>query len=445
MNNLVFLDDSIINKEIAFVLGIEFKLVSKKSINKNELYYASNDKEKKLLESKGYKYKKNYIDFNYILNFLDKYNKNKKVFIRRKPLRDLGKINELPNKELYLSEMLIKALYSKPKDIDCNELDFRVQIDEYGNVWGCCPEWVSVPFGNILKDKNLYNSYRARIIKLSSLNKTFCFCDLKRCRWYNSKEIPSEKVKIDFKIIDVPEYVIFLTDNTCNLRCVSCRQKFYIAPKKQQKKTHLINEKILDTKWLDTATVMMAGQGEIFFSKEYLHLLDMIKHGKKLDVLSNGNLFDESKWKLITSKFDDISVSISMDAATKETYTKIRHGNFDKLVKNINMLGKYRKEEKFYYFKLNFVVQKRNMNEMIDFVKFAKKNNADVIHFMKMNYWGSMPYDEFKEQRLIIDQRYLDYDLYKILQDPIFKDKRVDISEFKNYIEESKKVYKDKK
>ena len=202
-------------------------------------------------------------------------------------------------------------------------------------------------------------------------------------------------------------------------------------------------QKVFETKWLDTATVMMAGQGEIFYSEEYLRLLGMIKHGRKLDILSNGNLFDESKWKLVTGKFDEITVSISIDAATKETYTEIRHGNYDKLVKNINMLGKYRKEGKFNYFKMNFVVQKRNMNEMIDFVKFAMKNNADVIHFMKMNYWGSMPYKQFEEECLIIDYKYLAYDLYKIFQDPIFKDKRVDISEFNCFIEESKKIYEE--
>ena len=26
------------------------------------------------------------------------------------------------------------------------------------------------------------------------------------------------------------------------------------------------------------------------------------------------------------------------------------------------------------------------MHELIDFVKFAKKNNVDIIHFMKMNF-----------------------------------------------------------
>ena len=455
MNNLVFLNDSIINKEIAFVLGIKFKSVSKSKINKKELYYASNTKEKMYLKSKGLKYKKNYIDFNYILNFLDKYNRKNEVFgridrlrktlfLRRKRfLRSLEKINKIPNRKLALSEMLIKVLYSKPKDIDCEEIDIRVQIDEDGNVWGCCPKWVAKPFGNILTDRNPYDNYYARMIKLSSINKTFCFCNLDRCKYYNSKEIPNEDVNIDLNVNDKPEYVVIMTDKTCNLRCESCRKKAYIASKEQKEKVRLINQKILDTKWLESATLFMAGEGEIFFSKSYLELLDTIKHGKKLDVLSNGTLFNEAKWDLIKNKFDEVTVSISIDAATKETYTKLRHGNYDMLVKNINMLSKHRKAEDFYYFKMNFVIQKRNMNEILDFIKFAKKNNVDVIYFMKLSNWGTMTDKEYKEASLIIDDNYLDYDLYKIFQDPVFDDKSIDISAFKPYIEESKKIYKD--
>ena len=447
MNNLVFLNDSIINQEIAFVLGIKFKSIPKEEINKNELYYVSNKKEKFYLKIRGYKYKKNYIDFKYLLDFFDKYNRKRDLSGRKdfhtknKLLRNLKKINKIQNRKLALSEMFIKVLYSKPKDIDCKEIDLRAHIDNNGNIWGCCPGWMSKPFGNLLEDENPYDTYHARMIKLSSINKTFCFCNLEWCKYYNSKEIPKEEVKIDFKVNKTPEYIVFLTDKTCNLRCESCRKKFYIASKGRNEKTQLINKKLLETGWLEKATINMAGQGEIFYSKNYLDILNSIKHGKKLDILSNGNLFDESKWDLVYNKFDDISVSISVDAATKETYTKLRHGNFDKLVKNVNMLGKFRKEEKFYFFKLNFVVQKRNMNEILDFIEFGKKNNADVIQFTKLNNWGTMTKKVYKEESLIIDDSYLVYDLYKIFQDPVFDDERVDISAFNSYIEESKKVY----
>ena len=83
MKNLVFLNDNIINKEIAFVLGMEFKLASKKRLKKSELYYVSNEEEEDYLESKGYKYEKNYVDFDYILDFLDGYNKKRDLHGRK--------------------------------------------------------------------------------------------------------------------------------------------------------------------------------------------------------------------------------------------------------------------------------------------------------------------------------------------------------------------------
>ena len=93
--------------------------------------------------------------------------------------------------------MLIKVLHSNPKDIDCEVIDTSVNIDETGDVWACCPEWVAIPFGNILRNMNLYTSYCTRIIKLSALNKTYCFCNLNYCKYCHSKEISKKKLMID--------------------------------------------------------------------------------------------------------------------------------------------------------------------------------------------------------------------------------------------------------
>ena len=36
--------------------------------------------------------------------------------------------------------------------INCKKLEDTCYIDKYGDIYGCCPVWVIIPFGNILKD-----------------------------------------------------------------------------------------------------------------------------------------------------------------------------------------------------------------------------------------------------------------------------------------------------
>ena len=280
------------------------------------------------------------------------------------------------------------------------------------------------------------------MIKLSSLNKTFCFCNLFRCQYFGSEFLNDSNFSIELNSLDIPKQITISTDKTCNLRCDSCRKDYYVPTKEEKIMSKTITDKLLLSGWLNKSTILMAGQGEVFLSPNYLKILkDPSVHGKIIKILSNGVLFSENKLNLLKEKFEEIHAYISIDAATKKTYSKLRHGNFDLLLKNLKMLGKKRYEgNKFKCFELNFVVQKDNMNEMIDFIKLAKEINADRVHFTKLNNWFTMTDEEYKEKCLIIDN-YLNYDLYKILKNPIFKDKIVDISSFTGYIENSKKHY----
>ena len=436
MKNILFLKDCFINREIAFVFNIPYKIADK--IDNNNYYFVLDDEDKKVLNNQGINYVKEYVDLDSLCNYLSRF--ERRNLYKRKSERDIDKINSIPLEDLFLSEMLIKVLYSKPKNIDCKEIDIQANIDNNGDVWGCCPGWVAQEFGNIIKDKDWYNNYYARIIKLSYINKTFCFCNLKKCKYNNYKEIELDENSVKFETDNRPKHIIISTDKTCNLKCNSCRKEFFVPTQKQKELTHKVTQKLLETGWLDEIPFMIAGQGEAFYSEEYLNLLKTDKRRNHIEILTNGNLFTEEKWKLIDGKYEKVSVSVSIDAAKKETYIKLRHGNFDALLNNLAMIAKYRNQLKIQYLSFNFVVQKENMNEMVDFIKLANMYNADVIQFTKLNNWGTMKEDEYKEKSLIIDG-YLNIELYKILSNPIFNDEKIDISSLKGYYEKSKEIY----
>lgn len=408
-------------------------------------------KEKKFIKQ-HFKYRKDYINISNLYKILNKgYFRKFEIstknlanicHIIRPKFTNMFFINQIPEKYLRTSEMLLKALNSPKKSIDCNNLERMCNIDSNGQIWGCCATWVKIPFSNLLKNKetDLYDNYAARIIKLSSLNKTYCFCNFNKCKYNHQKT--TENKELNTK--KYPDEITISIDETCNLKCTSCRKHYYKASKKEKFKQNLIVEKLKKTGWLDKSIITMAGQGEVFYSNIYKDILKSDIKRDTIKLLTNGTLFNKKNWDFISSIYKNIYISISIDAATKETYQKLRCGNFEYLKKNLEMLGKLRKENKIKEIQYNFVVQKDNYKEIPEFIKMAMEYNVDMIQFTKLNNWGTFTNKEYIEKSMLIEGKYLQYELYKMFQDPIFRSKKIDLIAFEEYINNSKDIYKDR-
>ena len=305
-----------------------------------------------------------------------------------------------------------------------------------------------MPFGNLLQDGNLdeiYNSTYARIVKLSSLNRSYCLCNLhsKCVRYKTITNLVSTDKKWEIGI--VPEKILVNFDPTCNLFCRSCRVEKYEMDDQTKQETTIVVTKLLNSGWLEkTKILQLAGNGELFYSPFYRQLLFSDLKRQQIRIQSNGTLFNEENWKLVADKYKMIDVSISVDAATKETYTKLRcGGNWHNLMKNLTMLSDLHRQKQIREFQLSFVVQRDNFREMSAFVKLGKKLGVDIVLFQRLNRYGNgRCTNEFLEQCLIIDNQYLDYELWSVLQDPIFKDSIVDLGQLQRYIDGSEKRYR---
>ena len=328
------------------------------------------------------------------------------------------------------------------ENVKCSLLENHMLINNEGDVLGCCGS--SLYFGNLLKDGNLdyiYNSIYARIIKLSSLNNSYCLCNLSEgCSCIT---LTLDKVNSNYDTPECPEIIINSIDNTCNLCCKSCRNKPYILDKKAHEKLNIIANKLNDSGYLNnTSTLIVAGHGEVLYSPYYRQLLESGLQRESIRILSNGTLFNETNWNWLKDKYKIIDVEISVDAATEETYKKLRGGNFTKLMDNLRMLGNLRHEGKIRKLIFNFVIQRDNFREMPAFVRLAKKLNVDSINFQHMNNFGNLTKKDFLQKRLIINNEYFVRELYEVLQDQIFQDPIVDLRIIQPYLDASKKFYK---
>ena len=92
-------------------------------------------------------------------------------------------------------------------------------------------------------------------------------------------------------------------------------------------------------------------------------------------IAKNKNLIDKIK-QLIPSW------SISIDASTAETYSKVRGGDWNALLQGLEYIKTLGRS-----LSLNFVIQKNNWHEIEKFAEFANEYNANV-QYSNLLDWG---------------------------------------------------------
>ena len=349
-----------------------------------------------------------------------------------------------PHFEYYTSngELFKKMIYTDSIEGKfCLEPFIYSNVQPYGYVYSCCPSYGYNKIGNILfkSPKKVWNSNAAKLQRLAILNKSFAFCnDNNLCPFMtNEKKSPLSKNRFkEFNIAKSPEKLYIAIDESCNLKCKSCRNSFYNAKGWDLKlRMHLAN-KLIRSNWCNNAKkLVIAGQGEVFFSKVYEKMVfhSKIRKRKEIEFLTNGTLLNKEKLDKVCNIYDNINICITIDAATKETYSKLRiGGNFDKLCKNLEYIGKMRKNGKVKRVEYLFVVQKDNYLEMPDYIELAKKYNADDVSFSQISDWGTYSKEEFKNISMIDKDGKPKPELKKVLENKAFR--KANISKFSNIL-----------
>ena len=301
------------------------------------------------------------------------------------------------------AKMFIDAVTSMPlRKVACRRPFRYVNVGVGGLLTHCCYNWLPVHIGNVLNDfANNYDTITSRIIRVSFMNQSYAFCNTVCCSYmtktrdklyYEKSEAIDEEVYMkEQNIADVD--VAF--DSTCNLYCESCRDKYIIDKSIEPIQ---IAERISENLLPEVQNLTVAGNGEVFLSKAYARIFDKTYPNTVLAILSNGNIFTEEKWKMIDGKFKDISLMFSIDAATKETYEKVRRGGkWENVMRGLLLASKLRKEGRIRRFIMRFVVSNRNYMEMPGFVKLGIELGCDSVNFSKIENWGTFSESEFEE------------------------------------------------
>ncbi len=300
--------------------------------------------------------------------------------------------------------------------------------------------WAYNRAGNLLfkSADRIWNSNAAKIVRLSIINKTYAFCDKVRCSHIKEELKIDDSRFDDLYCSDNPSEVYVSIDKSCNLHCKSCRNNQFTAKGISAIKPRLLARKLIKSNWTrKSERLILAGQGEVFFSKIYKNMLyeSEITKRDSIEILTNGTLMTKDNLDRLCTTYNNVKFYITVDAATEETYKKLRAGgNFNFLMKNLEYLSTLRKQNKVSRVELHFVVQKGNYKEMVDFVKLNNKLHFDKVHFMQIANWGTYTDKEFAEVSMIQKNGMPKKELAAVLKHPLIKESLYEYSNISKFI-----------
>lgn len=335
------------------------------------------------------------------------------------------------------SELLRATIFDRHSYIlNCRTPLNHMELLTEGEMYCCCSTFMrslgNVSNGGIL---TIWNSIKHKILCLSVVNRSYTFCNKAMCPLLFGKEqkLADTVDSGDYPVMkSAPSVSAIGFDHTCNLKCETCREEIRIARGAEKEKmleyARMTVEEILPK----TDFLVMAGDGEVFASEAYKAVykspgMDNVSY---IRLLSNGTLFNPKNWEEFKqNKHGKIMLTASVDAASKETYESIRrNGKFDVLKSNMAFAGELRKKGELSYFRMNFVVQRKNYKEMPDFVRWGIEIGADEVFFTKILNWGTYSADEFEEISMMeTDGITPKKELRQILDNPLMKNPIVDL------------------
>jgi MoaA/NifB/PqqE/SkfB family radical SAM enzyme len=313
----------------------------------------------------------------------------------------------------------------------------------------CCPTWLRKDLfypttDRINYDYDVWNSSTAQEIRKSVSDGSYKYCDKVACPHLNTliktgrntgmfarmdkpttHEIKYERnqqfhfpftdvdgITIDGEVIvkSTPGSINFTFDDSCNLRCPSCRVGTIMAKPEEVVKIDKIIDFINNNYAKDCRKITITGSGDPFASKSFRRFLFEFNPNKwqslkKIYLVTNGILFNQKNWNLLTKVKPYITdVEISIDAGTKDTYeNKTRlGGNWDVLIENLKFVSQIKTIKNL---RISFIVQKDNYKEMArgayiisslfaDRIKNSGLHEYTTLYFGRIAQWSHMTEEE---------------------------------------------------
>ena len=276
----------------------------------------------------------------------------------------------------------------------CNAPSRQLVIDWKGDCFVCsCEAWLPVSVGQISNFDSLasvWNSSTALALQADIDSGAYTHCAVDRCGvLYNN-------------IIQDPYLISINVDESCNLRCPSCRRDNIMlssGPEYERKLAEVNHIVDLLEQFEEPAHIVMSGNGDPLASAIMRPLIHRFRprNNQTIRLFTNGLLM---KKQLTDSTIIDhiTQYFISIDAGSKEVYERVRlGGKWEQLIDNLKFLQSIASSNRAEVL-LKFVLQKDNYNDMKNFADLCIATGFQGV-INRLEDWGT--WDTFQLQDVI--------------------------------------------
>lgn len=194
-------------------------------------------------------------------------------------------------------------------------------------------------------------------------------------------------IKLLYWLEPYPSFLEVEVTTRCPLKCIICERTYWQEPNRDMSLQEFkgIIDQFPGLKWMG-----LTGIGESFANKDFLDMLRYVK-GKNIfvELYDNFFLIDERIGREIIKMGVD-KFFISLDAATKETYEKIRVGSdFGKVLDHLRAFFRVKKELKAHFPEVSFhyIVNSLNLGEIPQYIELVRSlvpEGRPTVQFTRM-------------------------------------------------------------
>jgi hypothetical protein len=323
----------------------------------------------------------------------------------------------------------------------CDKPFEHLEITPNGDCVLCCPAWLSNLIGNIYEDSvlNIWNGDKANLIRQTILDASYKYCSNTLCPALVNDSLPNIDTIPQPYFKKYPRNIVLGIDESCNLTCPSCRSTrvSYASGEKYERKKAVFDKVInefFSVPHNEDITLTLNSSGDLFGSKitrDFIFNFDPTPWPNlKLNIMTHGVLFTKKYWDRMHLWQNRIQTfHISFDAATEETYDKIRvGGHWPTLLENCRLI--YKQVDQFKKISIDFIVQDLNYKEIPAFIELVNREFPKATAMLQLVVdWGTWNSEEFK-QRAVWKEDHPDYLEYKQILETVRN--KIRSSEYKN-------------
>lgn len=189
----------------------------------------------------------------------------------------------------------------------------------------------------------------------------------------------------------IPPNLQIARSNICNFHCVYCIDHRIGSQIPRTKNEGDTWQKLMD---LIPRCDMLAfhGVSEFMVDPKFFDIVSRCaESGASLSLNTNGSVCTPKHLGVLANYPGDLLFNFSIDAATPETYLRIRGRDFLNIVRNIKAyVDRFEARRNKTWISLSFVITRSNVNDMVPLVFLAKALKADNVKYYRLHEYEGL-------------------------------------------------------